>query len=378
MTPHSIIGREFDNILYINPSFQFNFNSATNDIEECDLINVCSRPKNQLCIIDLGGKKEEASRKQNRDRVDILSTLIEKECILPQRISSTEVLQYLHSEPLKESTFSVRPFNQGDVNFLINSFKEAHEKLSSLPDNILRSGYLPRLEMKPIDLTFNDYKELPSILCQMSSKGDLEKIKQIFAYVNQEKISVEEMGVKNNEVHYGKKPTLVDTNSGSNGGSPLMEAAEKGHSKVCNYLISEKKANLEARNDYQNTALTLAAWKNNTEVINLLLQHNADVRAKGKGGYHAAYIAAEKGNLEALQMLVEKDGDVVDLKGWNGETPLMVASMEGMVEVCRYLVEEKNANINLKDNSGKTALERAEIYKRNHQIIEILTKAQNN
>ena len=40
-------------------------------------------------------------------------------------------------------------------------------------------------------------KEIPSFLCQMSSKGDLEKIKQIFAYVKQGNISVEIMGVKN-------------------------------------------------------------------------------------------------------------------------------------------------------------------------------------
>ena len=41
----------------------------------------------------------------------------------------------------------------------------------------------------------------------MSFKGDIEKIKQVFEYVKQERISVEEMRVKNNEVNQGKKPT---------------------------------------------------------------------------------------------------------------------------------------------------------------------------
>ena len=75
----------------------------------------------------------------------------------------------------------------------------------------------------------------------MSRKGDLEKIKQIFALVNQENISEDEMGVKNNEVDQGKKPTLVGNNSGCNGRTPLMIAAECGHHEICRYLITEKR-----------------------------------------------------------------------------------------------------------------------------------------
>ena len=53
MTPHAVIGREFDNVLYINPSYIFTIDSKSNDIAQSDLINACSRPKNQLLIIDI-------------------------------------------------------------------------------------------------------------------------------------------------------------------------------------------------------------------------------------------------------------------------------------------------------------------------------------
>ena len=66
----------------------------------------------------------------------------------------------------------------------------------------------------------------------LSRKGDLQKIKQIFAFVNEEHISVEEMGVKNNEVNQGNKPRLVDTNSGFNGSTPLITAVWFGHHQV--------------------------------------------------------------------------------------------------------------------------------------------------
>ena len=190
----------------------------------------------------------------------------------------------------------------------------------------------------------------------MARKGDLEKVKQIFAYVNQENISVEEMGVENNEVNQGKKPTLVDTNSGSYGKTPLILAAIGGHHQVCEYLISKQKANLEARNRLQKTALIFAASSNKLEVIKVLLQHKANVKAQDKYGNHAAYEAAFSGYLDALKMLVEEDEDVIELKG-SGKTPLLAATLEGMVDVCKYLVEEKNANVNLRDGVGNTALE---------------------
>jgi len=229
--------------------------------------------------------------------------------------------------------------------------------------------------------------EVPEFLCKMSEKGDLEKIKQIFAYVNQENISVEEMGVEINEVNQGKKPTLVDTNSGTyecppmipamcgiwklcDGRTPLILAALYGHHHVCQYLIKEQKANLEAKDDNRNTALICAASSNNLEVLKVLLKYKANCRAKGKDGCHAAYVAAFNGNVDALKMLVEKDGDVIDLKGPNGETPLITASKKGYVGLCKYLLEEKKANINLKDNDGKTALQHAE----DLRIIGILKK----
>ena len=106
--------------------------------------------------------------------------------------------------------------------------------------------------------------------------------------------------------------------------------------------------------------------------------------AKSKDGHHAAYYAAMYGNLDVLKMLVEDDGDVIDLKGLNGETPLITASKIGFcnyentniqnaertkyVDLCRYLLEEKNANINLEDDDGKNALQ----YATNPEIIGMI------
>ena len=196
------------------------------------------------------------------------------------------------------------------------------------------------------------------MLRKASQEGDLEKVKQIFAYVNQENINQE------------RTPRLVDTNSGEWAHTPLTSAAYYGHHQVCEYLIIQQKANLEAVGAFQWTALIWAASSNRIKVIKLLLQNNANVKAKHKSGHHAAYEAARYGYVNALRMLVEKDGDVIYLSGPDGETPLIAASKCGRVDVCKYIVEEKNANVNLKDRQGRTALQ----YATDPKIIKILEK----
>ena len=126
----------------------------------------------------------------------------------------------------------------------------------------------------------------------MLKKGDLKKIKQIFGYVNQEHISIEDMGVRNNVVNHGREPTFVDIkfNEGTVPritvpGTPLIIAAYFGHHLVCEYLITQQNANLEMRTDDDDrTALTYAVVQNHVEVIKVLLQNNANVKAKSKYG----------------------------------------------------------------------------------------------
>ena len=104
------------------------------------------------------------------------------------------------------------------------------------------------------------------MLWQYSSKGDLERIKQIFAYVNHQNIDMGKLRAKITESHQGFP-------------SPFMEAARKGHAQVCKYFISQQNANIDARNDYNTasvfcynwTALMFAVNSNQIKVVKVLL-----------------------------------------------------------------------------------------------------------
>ena len=194
---------------------------------------------------------------------------------------------------------------------------------------------------------------MPELLCQLSFKGDLERIKQIFAHVNREQIAQEEMGVKNN---HRKESRLVDSDGYLYRRSPLIIASERGHVGVCKYLICDQNANLEAKDPIQSTALIAAAYWDNTEVSKLLIENNANVKAQNTNFGHAAYWAARRGNVDVLKLLLAKDGSVIDHKGPFDKTPLIAASELRMVNVVKLLLGE-NANVNLRDIFGRTALE---------------------
>ena len=231
-------------------------------------------------------------------------------------------------------------------------FKKAFPKLLCQMSEV---GDLEAMKQILSYIKQSDVSDFPDLLCEMSEEGELNVVIQIFAYLKHENMEMD-MEVKNcdNEV--------IRT--------PLFRAATKGRHQICEYLITKERANIEARDYYQQTALIMAACYNRTEVIKVLLHHNANVKAEDKYGTHAACWAAKNGHLDALKMLVEKDGDVIDLKGTDGETPLIAAAAfyPARVDACKYLVEEKIANVNLKDNTGKTALQHA----RDPRIIEIL------
>ena len=141
--------------------------------------------------------------------------------------------------------------------------------------------------------------------------------------------------------------------------------------------MKNEKANLEARDDYQYTSLLFAVSWNRNEVIEVRLQYVPNVKAKDEQGNNATYYAAYLGYLDALKMVVEEDEDVIDLKGFNGESSLMVASMYGHHQVCEYLIAERKTNLESEDDDQKSALIAA-AFKDQLEVIKTLIQHEAN
>ena len=63
------------------------------------------------------------------------------------------------------------------------------------------------------------------------------------------------------------------------GNTPLISAAFGGQIEIVNYLIS-KKANLDAQSHNGWTALHVAAWRGEYDIVQILINHDADARIK--------------------------------------------------------------------------------------------------
>ena len=160
----------------------------------------------------------------------------------------------------------------------------------------------------------------------------------------------------------GANPSTVN----SFGSTPMMEAATNGNARIIGMLL-DAGADVDSPNREDQTALMAVARTGNVDAAQLLLDAGAQINAtEGWGGQSALMWAASQKQPAMVNLLVEH-GAEVDARGvdrnWQrrvtaeprpkdldrgGFTPLLYAAREGCVECARHLVEG-GADIDLHD-----------------------------
>lgn len=90
------------------------------------------------------------------------------------------------------------------------------------------------------------------------------------------------------------------------GRTPLMYAAERGYSEIVQMLL-EKNANVDPQDSQGFTALMLAVDNNYPDIVQLLLNAKADINLRTKNGDTALNLAHYKGNESIIEMLNVSD-----------------------------------------------------------------------
>ena len=136
-------------------------------------------------------------------------------------------------------------------------------------------------------------------------------------------------------------------------GSDVADAVMRGDVAAVRALI-QKKADVNAAQDDGATALHWAVYRDNVEVVDMLLRAGAKPAANREGMTPLA-MAALYGNPQIVDRLLKSGGDAKAL-GPNGETMVMFAARNGNPDVIRLLVEA-GANVNAREPvRGTTAL----------------------
>ncbi len=142
-------------------------------------------------------------------------------------------------------------------------------------------------------------------------------------------------------------------------GMALLEAMEKGDTGLARLLI-EKGADLNARDNHQQTPLHWAAKKGHTDTVRLLIENGVDLDAKDNYQWTPLHLAAMKGHTDIARLLIEKlieQGKAAEVNAKDNyqRTPLHWAAMKGHTDIARLLIEN-GVDLDAKDNYQWTPL----------------------
>ena len=159
------------------------------------------------------------------------------------------------------------------------------------------------------------------------------------------------------------------------GFTPLMASL---HDITITELLIEKGADIEAKDDDGINALVYASTYNNEEMVKFLLEKGADANTVCEIENEHTDIAstplmnaAYRGNTNIINMLLENGADINYTTDF-GMTALMMAASFNQFEAAKVLLEN-NADTSITDEYGRTALDlaKSEDYK---DIVELLEK----
>ena len=139
-----------------------------------------------------------------------------------------------------------------------------------------------------------------------------------------------------------------------------MNETELFFSAIQSGKIEHVKAQLERNSDLVNmkdargfTPLIFASYFDKKDIVEKLLEYNAEVDATDGSGNTALIGVAFKGNTDLAALLI-KDGADINAKNNLGITPLIFASLYNQTKMVVLLLKHQ-ADLSIKDNDKKMA-----------------------
>lgn len=158
----------------------------------------------------------------------------------------------------------------------------------------------------------------------------------------------------------------------ANGYTPIHRAIYNNDLATVNELLKNTNLNINSKLDIRvaidgwylggASPLILASYLGYTNIVETLLNNNANIKAKDDvDGSMAIHMAAANGNNDIIKILLSKDETIINEKDNKGNTPLHWASMKDKPETIKLLVEN-GADIESKDIDGWTPLHYASAF----------------
>lgn len=210
--------------------------------------------------------------------------------------------------------------------------------------NLVRFGnlfFLPRFLWKTKNRL--DKKKMIREIALLCKKGDLESIR-----------------LETDDIVFSQKTP---------GGDTLLHiAAKNNHRDICEFLLTERGASVDAGDHWRKTPLYYA-WENgNFEIMNLLFSHGADANiSQGEKNESVFQMSLRKGDVPMLEFLLKKGASVLPRLA-SRETCLHVAARMEREDLCK-LVLDNGARLNAQNICGKRAVD---VCSKNGKVFKFL------
>ena len=177
--------------------------------------------------------------------------------------------------------------------------------------------------------------------------------------------------IENNDTNSVSSILQTSTNININildeeGYTPLHRAVLSENKDIVLDLLKYTNINIDSKLDMKVSVngwylggaspLMLASFLGNNEIVNILIENNADLKAKDSiDGGVAIHLAAANGKNDVITSLLKKDDTIINIKDDKGNTPLHWASMKDKVDTMKLLIDN-GADIEAVDVDNWTAL----------------------
>ena len=136
---------------------------------------------------------------------------------------------------------------------------------------------------------------------------------------------------------------------------PLLRATKEGDLEEVDHLLDVGLVDVNFANQHGDTPLILACWYGHKYIAARLLDSNAHLDVTNCDGNCALNVAAYRGNSEAVDMLLRHRATVDVPDHMTGKTALVKAAYVGHTPTAIALLDAK-ADVNAADNQGYTSL----------------------
>lgn len=149
----------------------------------------------------------------------------------------------------------------------------------------------------------------------------------------------------------------------------LIEAVKTKNRALVKALIGKFNGNINRKDSSGKSVLFYACEDGGLNMVELLLEKDADIDVTDNEGDTLLHAAVRNGNKPIVQLLIER-GLYIDEKNNEGRTPLMLAAISSRADIAKYLVEQ-GADVRIRDDNGNNAFKYA-VTGGNKQLISLL------